>query len=234
VAQGGDATLAIGWVVDDGCPPKRGEGGAATFARSLSDGAPPEGHRADCPTCKLLDEDLACVGVVESRLSAAAEDWLAGRLPEHIESLPGMLLRKNLGESGVTGATFAALRKRGFCEAPGPFSRHWGPFFRRVTVTTDQVLEELFCAGDVQPAHALGVLVHVGGIQIGRGQINSISDGGKLAHLMANLADREPMTLPALSLRDDDESGVRQLKRYLRALYAAFVLDCEVKVFTPD
>ncbi len=226
--------LAIGWVVDDGCPPKRGEGGAAAFASTLPEREPPPGHRAECPTCRLLDEDLACVGVVEAPLSAAAEDWLAGRLPEHIESLPGMLLRKNLGESGVTGATFAALRKRGFCEAPGPFSRHWGPFFRRVTVTTDQILEELFCAGDVQPAHALGVLIHTGGIQIGRGQITSISDGGKLAHLMANIADREPMTLPALSLRDDDQPGVRQLKRYLRALYSAFVLDCEVKVFTPD
>jgi hypothetical protein len=226
--------IAIGWVVDDGCAPKRGPGGAAAFADSLAGSdAPPPGHRDECGACRVLDEDLACVGVVEAKITATAEEWLAGRLPEEMESLPGLLLRKNLADGGVTGAGGRDLRKRGLCEAPGAFSRHWGPFFRRYTVTTDQILEEMFCAGDVQPAHALGVLVHVSGILVDGSHPRSTDDGPKLAELVEKPEARLDRTLPALSLRDDDDRSVRELKRYLRALYAAFVLDCEVKVFAP-
>jgi hypothetical protein len=229
------APVAIGWVVDDGCPPKRGEGGAAAFAASLSDAtAAPQDHQGSCDTCRLLDEELACVGIVQGPITAAAEEWLAGRLPEEMETLPGLLMRKNLAESGVAGEGGKRLRKAGLCEAPGSFSRHWGPFFRRYTVTTDQLLEEMFCAGDIQPAHALGVLLHVAGILIDGKQPVSPDEGPKLAELIQSPGTRVDRTLPALSPRDDDDRSVRELKRFLRALYACFALDVELRVFTPD
>ncbi len=225
---------AIGWVVDDDGPDKRRAGGAAEFAQALAEvGAAPEGHKERCPTCSLLGEELACVGLVEPRISAWSEEWLAGRLPTELESLPGKLLQKNLEESGARGEGGARLRELGLCEAPGPFTRHYGPFFRRYTVTTDQLLEELFLAGDVQPAHALGVLVHLGGVAIDGNLPLQDADGIKLSEVFQDVASRRERVLCTIDHDEDDDPSQRELKRYLRALYAAFVLDTEVRVYAP-
>lgn len=222
----------IGWVVDDACEPKRRAGGPAEFARALGEAdAPPAGHRAACDVCALLDEELACVGVIEPRISALAETWLAGRLPEELDSLPGLLLRKNLEEGAVEGKGASALRARGLMEAPGPFSRHWGPFFRRYTVTTDQILEEMLCAGDVQAPHALGVLLHLGGVIVDGAPPLKPEDGPKLADVVARPETRRERVLCTLVPQEGDDRSLAQLKRYLRGLYAAFVLDCEVRIF---
>lgn len=227
------APLGIGWVVDDACAPKRQAGGAAEFARRLAEAEPPVGHRAECPSCALVDDEFACVGVVEAKLSAAAEEWLAERLPVELESLAGLLLRQNLAETGNEGKTTRKLRELGFTEAPGPFSRHWGPFFRRYTVTTDQLLEEMFLVGHVQPPHALGILVHLGAIAVDGEILTRPEDGPKLAEVFQNVESRRERTTFAISIAPDEGRSLRDLKRYLRALYATFVLDCELQVFSP-
>lgn len=224
----------IGWVIDDGCAPKRSAGSPGSFAASLAAGEPPVGHLLACPSCQLVGEDLACVGIVLPIVSARAEEWLLRRLPADLESLPGMLLTQNLHEGGVEGKGGRELRKRGYFEAPGPFSRHWGPFFRRTTVTTDQLFEELFCAGDVQPAHALGVLLHVGGVAVDGSIPHAPADGAKLSALFEAPASRRERVLCTLAANDDDDDrSVSELKRFLRAAWAAFVLDCELRVFSP-
>jgi hypothetical protein len=227
------SAAGIGWVVDDGCAPKRSLGGPDKFAASLASGEPPVGHLRQCPSCQLIGEELACVGVVEPLVSARAEEWLLRRLPADLESLPGSLLAKHLQEAGVEGKGGEELRKRGLFEAPGPFARHWGSFFRRTTVTTDQLFEELFCAGDVQPAHALGVLLHVGGVAVDGSVPHAPADGARLSALFETPASRRERVLCTLSIAKDDDRSVRELVRFLRAAWAAFVLDCELRVFCP-
>lgn len=226
--------IGIGWVVDDGCEPKRIAGGPGQFAESLAAAeAAPAGHRASCPTCRLLDEDLACVGILSAPVATRAEEWLAARLPADLASLPGVLLLGQLHEGNVKGAGARSLRKLAMFEAAGPVTRHWGPFFRRSTVTTDQIVEEMFCSGDVQPAHALGLLIHLGGIMVDDKVPDRPTDGAHLAEVVEMVHLRAKRTRCTVAIENTDEGSVLELKRYLRALYAAFVEDCQVRVYSP-
>ena len=226
--------IGIGWVVNDGCAPKQKAGGPDEFARSLADlTSAPAGHRDDCPTCRLLNEDLACVGILTAPIATHAEEWLAARLPAKLESLPGLLLTRQLLAGNIKGTGTRALRKLCLFEAPGPFVRHWGPFFRRITITTDQILEEMFMAGDVQPAHALGLLVHLGGIAVDGAVPDQPADGARLAEVIERVDARRDRTRSTVVIDQEDTSSVLELKRFLRALYAGFVEDCEVKVYSP-
>jgi len=222
---------AIGWVVDDGCPPKRE--GALAFAAALGERASaPAGHRDECPACELLGEDLACVGLVAPRVAAEAEAALLRRLPDDLESLPGVLLRQFLEEAKVAGDGGAALRALGLFEAPGPMSRHWGPFFRRVTVTSDQLLEAMFDAGDVTPPHALALLCHLGGLLIDGERPLAAEHGPRLGELVRAPKTRRTRTACTIPAPTGDPAAA-PFDRYLRALYAGFVLDCPVRVVSP-
>ena len=224
-------TQAIGWIVDDGCPPKR-DGAAAFAARLAESDAPPAGHRAECRACALLGEDLGCVGVVAAKVSRDAEIWLLRRLPDDLESLPGVLLRQFLSEAKVDGKGGEALRKLGLLEAQAPTPRHWGPFFRRVTITSDQVLQAMFAAGDVEPPHALALLVHLGAIDVDGEPPASPEHGPKLGEVVTDVAARRERTACRVSAASADASTLA-MERWLRALWAGFVLDCPVRVLSP-
>src|SRR5262249_54985807 len=149
-------------------------------------------HRAGCPACALLPAPFACVGMVPLPLTAAAEKWLVEALPEDIESLGGFLLRKAIGGFGYDRARPAQPRQQGKLEAPEPFERHYGPFFRRFVVSSEQVLEELLCAGDVAPSHALAVLMHLSAVEVdGRALTNLDRDGVKLGELVERPESRK-------------------------------------------
>jgi hypothetical protein len=222
---------ALGWIVDDGCPPKR-DGAAAFAARLAESPTPPAGHRQECRACDVLGEELACVGILEPKVSKDAEMSLLRRLPDDLESLPGVLLRQFLGEAHVEGKGGEALRKLGLLEAAGPFTRHWGPFFRRVTITTDQLLEGMFGAGDVEPPHALALLVHLGGILVDGEEPVTPEHGPRLGEIVGDVARRRERTASRVTASASDRS-TRDLERWLRALWAGFVLDCPVRVMSP-
>ena len=228
--------MPFGFVVDDDGPDKQGEGGAAGFAERLGGSTPDPGHLARCPACSVLEESYACVGMIATPLAASVERFLVERLPEDIESLPGYLVRKAIAEYGHTGAEGAALRTRGLLAAPGPFTRHFGPFFRRFTVSSEQLIEELLCAGDIAPPHALAVLVHLQLLTIDGRPPVSMDDGPLLAELMNDVPSRRTrakLILSDIKIEGDDPSLAGVL-RLLRAIFAGFVLDAPVKVFAPE
>src|SRR5262249_39744260 len=149
--------MSFGFVVDDRGPDKAA--GAVQFAAGLAERPIDEAaHAASCPACKLLGRPLACVGLIPTPIPAAVEEWVVGRLPAELETGGGFLLRRASGDFGSDGARARDLRRAGRLEAPGPYARHYGPFFRRFVVSSEQILEELLCAGDVAPAHALAIL----------------------------------------------------------------------------
>lgn len=232
-AADAEAPAPFGFVVDDDGPDKAALGGAS-FALALADQDPDPGHQARCPSCTLLDEPYGCVGLVPAPLSADAERWLVERLPEDIEGLPGFLLRKAIAEYGYTGELAGRLRQTGILAPRGGYTRHYGPFFRRFTVSTDQVIEELFCAGDVEPAHALAVLVHLGLLTVDGKAPASMDDGPLLGEVVGEVPARRARTACTVTLEEGDDPSLVGLKRYLRALWAGFVLDATVRVFGPE
>lgn len=224
--------MSFGWVVDDDAPDKRAAGGAGPFALSLAESEQDAAaHRAGCPTCAVLDGDFACVGLIATPLSAAVERWLVERLPDDIESLPGFLLRKAIADFGYSGEFGAELRRQGKLEAPGPFTRHFGPFFRRFTVSSEQLLEELLGAGDVNPPHALAVLAHLGAVAVDGKVLLSLDEGARYGEMMERIHERKTRSATTITVDDSDDEALAAMKRYLRALWAAFAVDATVKVF---
>ena len=226
----------FGFVVDDRGPDKKE--GAVKFAAQLAERPIDEAaHVASCPSCQLLGGGLRCVGVIPTPLPARVEEWLVQRLPEELESLSGFLLRKAIGDFGYDGARARELRAKGRLEAPGPFERHYGPFFRRFVVSSEQVLEELLCAGDIAPSHGLAVLLHLNALELdGRVPESLDVEGPKLGQLIEKPNERKSRTRFLLTA-DDAASGDASLagvQSLLAALYAGFVLDADVYVLDSE
>jgi hypothetical protein len=216
----------FGFVVDDRSPDKVAAGGAPAFAAQLAEKSF-EGHAADCRTCQLLGRPFACVGVIETPLPAKVEEWLVQRLPDDLESVGGFLLRKAIGDFGYDGARARELRAAGRLEAPGPFERHYGPFFRRFVVSSEQILEELLCAGDIAPSHALAVLMHLSAIEVDGAVPTKLEDGDKLGGLIEKPAERQARTRCNVT----PDGPIQSL---VLALWAGFVLDCDVFVIDSE
>jgi hypothetical protein len=168
-------------------------------------------------------------------LSARVEEWLVQRLPEDIESVGGFLLRKAIGDFGYDGGRARELRAQGRLEAAGPFERHYGPFFRRFVVSSEQLLEELLCAGDIAPSHALAVLMHLGAIEVdGQLPVSLNTEGEKLGQLIEHPDQRAARTRFTLSPDEHDDPALAGVKSLLAALYAGFVLDSDVFVLDSE
>jgi hypothetical protein len=218
----------FGFVVDDRSPDKVSAGGAPAFAAKLADHPCDEStHVTNCRTCQVLKRPFACVGVIETPLPAQVEEWLVQRLPDDIESVGGFLLRKAIGDFGYDGARARDLRHAGRLEAPGPFERHYGPFFRRFVVSSEQILEELLCAGDIAPAHGLAVLAHLQAIEVDGAIPTRMEEGDKLGSLIENPAERQSRTRCNVTPE-------QPLGPLLLALWAGFVLDCDVFVIDSE
>jgi hypothetical protein len=227
--------MAFGFVVDDRGPDKTAAGGAVRFAAALAERPLDEAaHLASCPACALLGRPLACVGVVPTPLSAAVEEWLVQRLPEDLESVGGFLLRKAIGDFGYDGARAKELRTRGLLSAPGPYERHYGPFFRRFVVSSEQILEELVCAGDVAPSHALAVLMHLSAITVDGVLPTALEDGPKLGALVEKPGERRARMALTVAPAAGDAADLAGVKALVGALYAGFVLDSDVFVLESD
>jgi len=218
--------MPLRWVVDDDSAPKKAAGGALPFAKAMK--GEPKPHD-NCATCTLL-AGTACYGVIDPPVSGTAEEWLVTRLPADHESLPGLLVRKTLHDMRYEGAGGKALRKAGLLEASGPYTKHYGPFFRRYTVTSEQLLEQLFAVGDWSPVHALGLLGQLGGIEVDGRTLTQVDEADLYAELVQKPESRRSRTRCSIEVRDVDDRSVVELKRLLRAAWAAFVRDCDVKI----
>ena len=228
--------MGFGFVVDDRGPDKASVGGAVKFAARLAEHPIDEpAHRQRCPSCKLLAPPYTCVGLLPTPITAPAERWLIERLPKEIETVAGFLLRKAIGDFGYDGARARTLRSQGRLEAKGAFERHYGPFYRRFVVSSEQLLEELVCAGDIAPSHALAILIHLGALELDGSAPDSLdTDGPKLGQLIERPLDRKKRTRFALEPSEGDDASLAGLKAMLAALWAGFVLDADVFVIDPE
>jgi hypothetical protein len=226
--------MAYAFAVDDRAPDKIEKGGPVRFLSALGDAPIDEAcHQAACPTCQLVGEPLACVGFIPTPLAAEVERWLVDRLPAEIESVGGFLLQKAIGDFGYDGARARDLRARGILAAPGPFEKHYGPFYRRFVVSSEQLLEELLCAGDLQPSHALAILMHLQAIEVDGKVPTVMEEGERLGSLVEKPEDRGKRTRFNAPV-DSADPSLRGVQALLRALYAGFVLDRDVYLIDSD
>jgi hypothetical protein len=172
-----------------------------------------EHHCTDCPA-NLLAEPCGCYGYVRYPIPAKAEQWLMALLPKDLGSTAGQLLRRAVADFSYDGEPMRELRQDAtFLEDRQPVRQRWGGW----ELTSDQLLQMMFCVGDVQPVHAtllalfLGLLPHNTDPAV-------LGDRTKLCQKLSTAE------LPPVSEESVDLLG------FLRALVVAAVLDCEVLV----
>src|SRR5262249_47811928 len=144
--------MSFGYVIDFECAPKDALGGVRGAPTRLAEGASlePDMNKDRCTACSLTTPgELGCIGIVTTPISVEGERWLCERLPGTLETISGEVLKQTVA-AGFQGARGKELRKQGKLASRGTFERSWGSFFRRFTLTSDQLLEQMFCAGDIE------------------------------------------------------------------------------------
>jgi hypothetical protein len=222
--------MSFGWVVDFACPPRQALGGPLVAATRLAEGARLEPDPVHCtPCCVAAVEGPACIGVVTTPIPPAAERWLMERLPGDLESIAGEVIKQAVA-AGFEGKRAHELRGAGKLAGRGPLERSWGGFFRRFTLSSDQLLEQMFCAGDLEPAHALAILVQLSALAVDGRVPKGLDEGAGLAELAQDVAARRGRTQCTVTPTPSDEAAIGELKRFLRALHGAFCADARVLV----
>jgi len=125
----------------------------------LKDSAPLDalaGYCAGCPA-NLQRRDFGCGGAIHYPITAAAEQWLVGRLPKDADDARLQLFLRACKQFGFDGAAIDAARKRKeLYEASAPIERTWEKsFFSRVRVKSSQLLQMLVGEGSLDAARAL-------------------------------------------------------------------------------
>jgi len=216
--------MAFGYVIDFACPAKDALGGTLQAATRIAEGARLVPAKSGCDACEIGD---ACIGVVSTPID---EKWLMERLPAELESISGEVVKQAVA-AGFEGKRARELRASGKLEAPRPVERSWGGFFRKFTVTSDQLIEQMFCVGDIEPPQALAILVELGAVSVDGRIPKGLDEGTGLSELAEDVPARRKRTQCTVTATPSDESSTAELKRFLRALHAAFCLDKKVLVF---
>jgi hypothetical protein len=178
-----------------------------------------------CPAA-ALDETYSCIGEIAFPISEMAEHWLLGRL-----SAPGTIgfsmFQQSCSELGYRDNDILdRWRAAGFLEA------HRAPSVEEdgVRITSNEILHELFFVGDISPAHALGVFLHLGAIRGGDGR-----EGDELVSMIeriANSGQAEDATTIEFAIVPEptDDPSTSDLKLFLYTLYRAFVLQVPLAI----
>jgi hypothetical protein len=219
--------MSFGYVIDFACPAKDALGGTLQAATRIAEGARLSAAKSGCDACEIAE---ACIGVVSTPISNAAEQWLVERLPGELESISGEVVKQAVA-AGFDGKRGKELRAGGKLSSARPLERSWGGFFRKFTVTSDQLIEQMFCVGDIEPPQALAILVELGAVTVDGRVPKGLDEGAGLSELAEDVAARRKRTQCTVTDTPSDEKSTAEVKRFLRALHAAFCLDKKVLVF---
>jgi hypothetical protein len=138
---------------------------SVSIQEMLDDSAKLGPLEAHCEGCKanVRGKPFGCYGTVAYPIRSRTEDWLMGLLPGSPGSTAGTMLLKAIKDLGYDGRPIARLRPQAtFFERKAPARRQWGSLFSRRQVTSDQVLQMLFCVGSLQPTHSLMCALFLG------------------------------------------------------------------------
>jgi len=168
---------------------------------------------AGCPA-NVQGVPFGCVGAIQYPISAAAERWLLDQLPGIEEPLPWLLLRQGVQELGYDGEAVKPLRAD---DTYFEERRVAGRDLVEYMFTANQVFEMLFLLGAIQPSHAGVLLLFFNAIprSIEAAQIVQIMNRS------ADIARDFPFTM---TIREDDDRTVAELKLFFTALYRAWSL----------
>ncbi len=187
----------------------------------LADAAALDQYASHCVGCPAnrTGEAYGCIGTINYPISTQAEIWLLEQLPD--VSTPGLFLMmtRSIEELGYTGQDARRWRQ----QQPSIFFTSQDTLVREyatTAITSDMIFEMTFQVGAIQPSHAAMLLLFYGVIPrdgldpdiimaLTRGQVTDFTDRFPFLH----------------RFEDGDDLTVKDLKRFLLALYLAYSLD---------
>lgn len=176
-------------------------------------------HCVGCPA-NIRQEPFGCFNNISYPLSDHAERWLLLQLPLPEQApLVWTLLQQNLRELNLHSEQVQQIRSGGtYFESELNPRRRLG----EIAVSGNNLFYFLFMQGHISPSRAAITLLILGAIprNIDAGDIF------KLAPAPQNVLEKHPFQLQA----DDeiDDRTVRELKRFLQAMYTAWALNVDL------
>lgn len=196
---------------------------------ALDRAAPLEGiarQYADCDQLQFATFE-ECFGSINYPLENKTELWLLEQLPGVESPILFLMLMRGVQEFGYTGNVARELRDNVgvFFENPDTLARRYA----EMDVTTDVLFEMTFQLGPIQPAHGAMLLLFYNAIprigfdpdtfmQLTRGQMTA-------ERLLEDFPFRHTVS-------PDDPTTLGDMKRFLRALYHALLLNAPVLLDT--
>lgn len=181
---------------------------------------PLEPHCAGCPANRA-GRPFGCISFIQYPISLQAETWLIDRLPVPDDTLIWLLLRQGVREFEYDGESVRPLREADstYFEAPSTISRRLG----ELDVDSNQVFEMAFSVGHINPNHAALLLLFFHAIprDLEADQIMHITPAPP------NVTEQHPFIIENDA---DDDTTIREIKDFLRALYCAWALNVRLLV----
>ncbi len=104
-------------------------------------------HCQNCPA-NVFKRPFGCTEAVNYPIARATENWLLERLPADIKNPSLDMLLRFMADTGVDGAAVDAQRgRREIYESSQPLTRQWGGLFRKKIISSSQLLQIMFFAG---------------------------------------------------------------------------------------
>lgn len=182
-------------------------------------------HCAGCPA-SLTGHAYGCTWSVAWPLGAVAEEWLLGLLPTDQPRTLELFLDAVARYGYGTHPQLLPWRKSGLLERAEPLRRETS----LGAVDSGMLVHALFLVGDLQPGHQLGLLLHLGLLESRDGR-----RGDALLEALEAADSEDTEAVPpelgfALPPGAPEDPGVRDLERFLFAIFAAFRLQAPLAI----
>jgi hypothetical protein len=188
----------------------------------------------DCPANLL--ESYGCFQSINYPVTAKAERWLAQRAEEAAQTgLPRSILLDFIIDKNATGEFFGKYRDDAddkFFELKTPMEISYRKnIVNKVTVTTGQILDMFFAVGRMESVHQQFLLLFSGGLSY-QDDPPDMEQVGKdfQAGIMTDEAGKDSFMIFRLHNEPEDDICIRQIKAFLRALFAAYCTGAAVTV----
>jgi hypothetical protein len=181
-------------------------------ARTLDDLAD---YCQNCPV-NATQHPFGCITTLNFPITEAAEIWLLKQLPPANSPLLHILAR-GIEAYGYDGETLRELRTSQagiYFQSQEALGRPYPD--ANLLITTDQILEMMFLVGKIERGHAAMLLLFLNAIQR-----DNLSPETLFWMVNGNRPEIPPTF--ALTWTEDESPSIRDLKRFLYALYRAYI-----------
>jgi hypothetical protein len=191
-------------------------------------------HCRQCPVNML--ESFGCFQSVNYPLTAKAEHWLASRAEAAGKAgLPDSILLDFIVDQNATGEYLARYRHDEdgrFFELRSPMEITYRKnLMNKVTVTTDQILDMFFAVGRMESIHQQFLLLFSGGLSYQTDPPDMERLGKDFqAGIVTDDEGRDRFMIYRMHNEPEDDDCIRQIKAFLRALFAAYCTGLAVTI----